>query len=205
MAVNKVVFASSAAVYGEVDKMPVGEEQSLAPLSPYGIHKRTNELWARYCHAVHGVASVGLRFFNVYGPRQDPHSPYSGVISIFAERARTGIPLTIFGDGTQTRDFVYVQDVARAVCDALFADEVTCDVFNIGTGVETTVNALAETIVTLSHEHFGTRSEIRHRDARPGEIRRSLASIDKARRAYGFAPKHDLAEGLRVTLAALAE
>src|SRR5262245_6494891 len=108
--VKKVVFASSAAVYGDVVAMPVDEDTPTRPVSPYGIDKLASEHALDYYAGVHGVPTTALRFFNVYGPRQDPSSPYSGVISIFADRARAGRPLTIFGDGGQTRDFVYVGD-----------------------------------------------------------------------------------------------
>ena len=150
--VKKVVFASSAAVYGDVATLPVAEDVPTRPVSPYGIDKLASELALDYYAAVHGVAAVALRFFNVYGPRQDPSSPYSGVISIFADRARAGRPLTIFGDGEQTRDFVYVGDVVRAIVAGLgdgvgAAGQLT--VANVGTGGEITVNELARAIVEL--------------------------------------------------------
>jgi NAD dependent epimerase/dehydratase family len=113
MGVTKVVFASSAAGYGDVTEMPVGEDALCRPVSPYGIHKLASEHALAYYSDVYSVNTAALRFFNVYGPRQDPTSPYSGVISIFTDRARAGTPLTIFGDGGQTRDFVYVGDVVR--------------------------------------------------------------------------------------------
>jgi UDP-glucose 4-epimerase len=140
MGVKKVVFASSAAVYGDVPPalIPVHEDAPRAPLSPDGIDKYASELALDYYAAVHGVPTTWFRFFNVYGERQDPSSPYSGVISIFADRARRGAPLTIFGDGSQTRDFVYVGDVVRAVLAGL-ADGNSRVVANVGTGAEITV------------------------------------------------------------------
>ena len=158
--VKKVVFASSAAVYGDVETMPVGEDTPTRPLSPYGIDKLASELALDYYAAVHGVPTTALRFFNVYGPRQDPGSPYSGVISIFSDRARAGKPLTIFGDGGQTRDFVYVGDVVRAITNAL-ADGNSRLVANVGTGGEITVKELAQTIVRLC----GNTSTIEHATA----------------------------------------
>ena len=155
--VAKVAFASSAAVYGDVEVMPVGEDTATRPVSPYGIDKLASEHALDYYAAVHGVATTALRFFNVYGPRQDPSSPYSGVISIFADRARAGKPLTIFGDGQQTRDFVYVGDVVRAIVAAL-ADGNSRLVANVGTGSEITVLELARTLVDLC----GNRSSIEH-------------------------------------------
>lgn len=194
--VKKVAFASSAAVYGETDRVPVEEDFPCRPMSPYGIDKYASEKMLHYYSAVQGVATTALRFFNVYGPRQDPSSPYSGVISIFADRARAGRDLTIFGDGEQTRDFVYVGDVARAVCDAALGDAGDRAVMNIGTGRETSVNQLARTVVELC----GGRSQILHAPARAGEIVRSLAAVERAATVLGFRAETLLADGLRATL-----
>src|SRR5215468_4782765 len=179
--VRKVVFASSAAVYGEVSTMPVDEDTPTRPVSPYGIDKLASEHALDYYAAVHGVPGTALRFFNVYGPRQDPSSPYSGVISIFADRARAGRTLTIFGDGGQTRDFVYVGDVVRA---------------NVGTGGEITVLELARSIVELC----GGRSAIELAPQRPGEILKSRARVDRLRDALGVVAETSLLDGLRETL-----
>ncbi|HTM21511.1 MAG TPA: NAD-dependent epimerase/dehydratase family protein [Kofleriaceae bacterium] len=194
---RKVVFASSAAVYGDVAELPVTEAAPTRPLSPYGVDKRAGELMLGVYSAVHGVPTTALRFFNVYGPRQDPASPYSGVISIFAERAMSGRPLVIFGDGQQTRDFVYVAEVARAVVSACLGDAGDGAVVNIGTGRETTIAELAAQMVALA----GRGSEIRHQPARPGEIRRSLASAAAARELLGVdLGVTSLADGLSATL-----
>ncbi|HEV7559873.1 MAG TPA: SDR family NAD(P)-dependent oxidoreductase, partial [Kofleriaceae bacterium] len=133
--VHKVVFASSAAVYGDVTDMPVSEDAPKQPVSPYGIDKLASELALDYYASVHGVPVTALRFFNVFGPRQDPSSPYSGVISIFTDRARAGKILTIFGDGSQTRDFVYVGDVVRSIV-AASGERANRGVANVGTGNE---------------------------------------------------------------------
>jgi UDP-glucose 4-epimerase len=198
MGVKKVVFASSAAVYGDVPPalIPVREDAPRAPLSPYGIDKYASELALDYYAAVHGVPTTWFRFFNVYGERQDPTSPYSGVISIFADRARRGVPLTIFGDGSQTRDFVYVGDVVRAVLAGL-ADGNSRVVANVGTGAEITVRGLAELIVSLC----GGKSEITHAAARSGEIAKSCAVVDRLRDAFGVVAQMPLADGLTRTLA----
>jgi len=193
--VKKVVFASSAAVYGDVATFPVSEELRCRPVSPYGIHKYASELALDYYTSVLGVATTALRFFNVYGPRQDPSSPYSGVISIFADRARAGSPLVIFGDGEQTRDFVYVGDVSRAVVGAALSDAAT-PALNIGTGTEITINQLARTLVELC----GGRSPISHAPPRAGEIVRSVATVELARDLLGFAAETALVDGLRDTL-----
>jgi UDP-glucose 4-epimerase len=193
--VKKVVFASSAAVYGEVATMPVGEDTPTRPVSPYGIDKLASEHALDYYAAVHGVPGTALRFFNVYGPRQDPSSPYSGVISIFADRARAGRTLTIFGDGGQTRDFVYVGDVVRAIVAAL-GDGADRVVANVGTGGEITVLELARSIVELC----GGRSAIEHAPARSGEILKSRARVDRLRDALGVVAETSLLDGLRETL-----
>jgi len=194
--VKKVAFASSAAVYGDVEEMPVGEDTPKRPVSPYGIDKYASELALDYYANVHGVATTALRFFNVYGPRQDPSSPYSGVISIFADRAKAGQPLTIFGDGSQTRDFVYVGDVVRALAAAV-ADGNARTVANVGTGGEITVKELARTVVELC----GNRSTIEHAPPRAGEILKSRANVERLRAAFGVVAQTKLVDGLRVTLA----
>ena len=195
--VHKVVFASSAAVYGDVAELPVAEDVTCRPVSPYGIDKLASEHALDYYAIVHGVPAAALRFFNVYGPRQDPSSPYSGVISIFADRARAGRPLTIFGDGLQTRDFVYVGDVVRAIAAALADSRREFTVANVGTGGEITVNELARSIVELC----GGRSTIEHGEPRAGEILRSRARVDRLRDLLGVTAKTTLVDGLRQTLA----
>ena len=194
--VKKVVFASSAAVYGDVTEIPVPEDVKCAPVSPYGIDKLASELALDYYAVVHGVPATWLRFFNVFGPRQDPSSPYSGVISVFSDRARAGKPLMIFGDGSQTRDFVYVGDVVTALAAAL-RDGNSRVVANVGTGRETSVLALARTVVDLC----GGVSTIEHAPARAGEILNSLARISTLRDVLGVVAKTSLVDGLRATLA----
>ena len=194
-AVKKVVFASSAAVYGDVVEMPVDETTPTHPLSPYGINKLASEHALDYYANVHGVGTTALRFFNVYGPRQDPSSPYSGVISIFADRAKAGRALTIFGDGSQTRDFVYVGDVVRAIVAGL-ADGNSRAICNVGMGGEITVLELAKTIISLC----GNTSTIEHAEARAGEILKSRAKVDRLRDVLGVVAETKLVDGLRATL-----
>lgn len=194
--VEKVMFASSSAIYGDVTEMPVGEDTAPAPVSPYGIDKLGSEKFLYYYSVVHGVAASALRFFNVYGPRQDPSSPYSGVISIFATRAMAGRPMTIFGDGEQTRDFVYVGDVSRAVAEVCLSDRGDRQVVNIGTGKQTSINELATTVVELC----GGSSQISHAEPRAGEILHSVAAVDRARDIFGFQAEIPLARGLQETL-----
>lgn len=196
--VEKVVFASSSAVYGEVETLPVSETAIPRPLSPYGIHKRSGELLAAYYGAVHGLSITCFRFFNVYGPRQDPKSPYSGVISIFADRASAGKTLVIFGDGEQTRDFVYVEDIAKTLATTCFTEAGNGMIVNLGTGIETTVNELATAVINISAT-AEQRSEISHEAARAGEIRKSVADIKLASKELGFRPKVKLLDGLKRT------
>ncbi|MDE2515321.1 MAG: NAD-dependent epimerase/dehydratase family protein [Rhodospirillales bacterium] len=195
-----VVYASSAAVYGDAADLPITEATPPRPLSAYGADKLGCELHARVASHVHGVPAVGLRFFNVYGPRQDPRSPYSGVISIFCERLLAGAPVTIYGDGGQSRDFIYVGDIvaglrgamARAMAGAALAGEV----FNLCTGVATRIDALAATIAHLC----GGAADIRHAPARSGEIRDSVGARAAAAAAIGLPRPTALAEGLSETL-----
>ncbi len=194
MGVAKVALASSAAVYGDTDLFPVSEDAPTRPVSPYGIHKLASEHALDYYSTVHGVPVTVLRFFNVYGPRQDPSSPYSGVISIFADRAKAGRPLTIFGDGKQTRDFVYVGDVVRALEVAL-GDGHDRTIANVGTGREITIDELAATVVKLC----GGTSKIEHAPARAGEIVRSFARVERLA-GLGASARTALIDGLRETL-----
>lgn len=192
----KIVFASSAAIYGDVTEMPVAEETSLRPLSPYGVHKLSSELAMQAYAATHGVYGVALRFFNVYGPRQDPSSPYSGVISIFADRAKTGRPITIFGDGSQTRDFVYVGDVVRAILAAATWRDEKFLAANVGTGREITITELARAVV----EQCGSTSSIEYAAARAGEILESRAKVDRLQDRLGVVAQTRLVDGLAKTL-----
>jgi len=194
--VRKVVFASSAAVYGEVAELPVPEEAECQPLSPYGIDKRAGELFLRYHTLVHGLPTQPLRFFNVYGPRQDPRSPYSGVISIFIDRGLAGRDLTVFGDGEQTRDFVFVGDVVRAVVGAALADQGDGLPVNIGTGRSHTIKELAAEVVRLC----GSNARVQHAPARSGEIKLSLARVSRAQEVLHFRADTSLSEGLRQTI-----
>jgi UDP-glucose 4-epimerase len=187
-----VVYASSAAVYGDAATVPIVEAAERHPLSAYGADKLGCELHARVASHVHAIPTVGLRFFNVYGPRQDPRSPYSGVISIFCERIRRGAPIDIFGDGGQTRDFVYVADVVTALVAAMRLAPADAPVFNVCTGTATSVLDLAHTIAELT----GTLLDARHRPPRAGEIRHSTGAPALSRRILGLADPLSLRRGL---------
>jgi UDP-glucose 4-epimerase len=191
-----VIYASSASVYGDNPNLPLQETETPRPLTAYGADKLGSELHARVAGAVHGVPSCGLRFFNVYGPRQDPTSPYSGVISIFTSKLRDGEPIAVYGDGRQTRDFIFVADVVRHLLAALAVASTDAPVLNVCTGRATSVLALARSIGTsLCHEPF-----IRHLPARFGDIRHSLGSPDKSRQVLGIAADIDLMSGLAALL-----
>jgi len=196
----RVVFASTGgAIYGDFVTPPNAESTPKDPDSPYGIAKLSVELYLAYYGRLHGVNSVVLRYANVYGPRQDPHGE-AGVVAIFCGRLLDGRPLTIFGDGTQTRDYVYVKDVALANVAAATAPlpaagRVDVRAVNIGTGVETDVNTLAETLRRVS----GRASPVEFAPARPGEQLRSAVSNQKARQLLRWTPQHSLAEGLKET------
>jgi UDP-glucose 4-epimerase len=187
-----VVYASSAAIYGDATALPLAETTAPQPLSAYGADKLGCELHGRVADRVHGVRAVGCRFFNVYGPRQDPSSPYSGVISIFFDRIRAGRGITIFGDGGQTRDFIYVGDVVRALLAVMARDSGEPGAFNVCTGRSTSVLQLAQTIGQVC----GVDPHIGFAPARVGDIRESLGDPGLARAMLGFEAPTLLAEGL---------
>jgi UDP-glucose 4-epimerase len=194
MGISKVVFASSSAVYGDTPEQPKIEEMAPRPKSVYAVSKLTGEAYCQAFNELFDMRNVSLRYFNVYGPRQDPKSEYAAVIPRFIERALKGEEMTIFGDGRQSRDFIYVEDVVQANLKAL---ESNCQgIFNIGSGRRTTVNELAHLIGKL------LRREVRtvHLEAREGDVKDSLSDIGKASRAFGFAPKYDIEDGLRATI-----
>ncbi len=192
-----VVYASSAAIYGEPAALPLAEGAEKRPLSAYGADKYGSELHAAVATRVHGIPTVGLRFFNVYGPRQDPNSPYSGVVSIFAERLGRHLPITIFGDGGQTRDFVFVADVVRALTAAMARLPPGAPVFNVCTGVAVAVRELALLIGAIR----GVVPEIGYGPTREGEIRHSVGSPERGRQALGLGPPVPIGEGLARLLA----
>jgi len=189
-----VIYASSAAVYGDNTNLPLSETETPRPLGNYGYHKFENEQTAaRYAGR---VPSVGLRFFNVYGPRQDPSSPYSGVISIFAAKAKAGQPLTFYGDGEQTRDFIYIGDIVRLILASLDQAKGTA-IYNGCTGRATSLKELAAAIGAAVGKALTTK----HEDARVGDIRLSLGNSALAEKNLGFVATTPLAEGLKALIA----
>lgn len=191
-----VVYASSAAVYGDNTDTPLVESAETKPLTAYGADKLGCELHARVAGVVHKVPTTGLRFFNVYGPRQDPKSPYSGVISIFCDRISAGEAITVFGDGKQERDFVYVADVVRNLIAAMEGASITAPVYNVCTGQATDILSLAATVGAA----YGVDPSISFGPARVGDIKRSLGNPSAAMAALGVSAQTDLAIGLSYTL-----
>jgi UDP-glucose 4-epimerase len=194
--VGRFVFVSSCAVYGESKFLPVSEEHPTNPISPYAESKLAGEKFCLGFHEKKLLKSVVLRLFNVYGPRQGMND-YSGVITRFIERGRQGLPLVIYGDGWQTRDFVNIRDVVQAVSRAIESEYAEGNVFNIGSGKPTSVNELAETLL----ESAMLDLQVLHEEPRLGEIRHSYADISKAEKLLRYRPKVSLRDGLRALLA----
>jgi UDP-glucose 4-epimerase len=189
--VKRVVYASSAAVYGIPAALPLDEASPTAPLSPYGLEKSIDDQYAALYAALYGTRALGLRYFNVYGPRQDPRSPYAGVISKFVDCARRGDPVRIFGDGLQTRDFIYVKDIAEANARALAADAT--GVCNVGTGRSVTLLQMVDALEQV----FGRAIERRFEPPAAGDIRDSAMRPERLRALLGFTPATALVDGLR--------
>jgi UDP-glucose 4-epimerase len=194
--VRRMVISSSTAVYGDTDVFPTTEETSLRPLSPYALSKQVNELYASlYTHTL-GLPVTALRYFNVYGPRQRPDSDYAAAIPIFLSHLVAGQPIVIFGDGRQSRDFIFIKDVVRA--NLMAAESNTGgQVFNICSGLETNLLDLLEELSTISPH----QPEVRFEPPRSGDIYRSVGSPDRAAAEFGFRAQTSLADGLAQTIA----
>jgi len=197
--VRRVVYAASSSAYGDQPGDVRRESDPLVPLSPYAAAKLAGEHYCQCCTAVYGLETVRLRFFNVFGPRQDAKSPYSGVISLFSAAMARGQTPTIYGDGLQTRDFVYVADVVQALVKAAQAPRASGNVYNIGTGQSVTILDLVKHLNDL----LGTSLQPVHGPARAGDVRHSLADIALARRDLSFEPQVSFREGLARTLTAV--
>ena len=193
--VQRVVLASSCAVYGDDPRLPKKETMTPKPASPYAVHKLSAEHYARIYYELFGLQTVSLRFFNVYGPRQDPTSPYSGVISIFMTQAVAHQAPVIYGDGTQSRDFVYVKDVVKANLLAAHANSVAGGVMNIGTGSHVLINRLWEIISSLSGQQLAPK----YKPARDGDILHSVASMELTESLLKFKNDFSLEQGLEMT------
>jgi UDP-glucose 4-epimerase len=186
----RVVSASSAAIYGNPDAVPVSETHPLEPTSPYGIQKLTLDHYTRLYHDLYGLDTVVLRYFNVYGPRAEA-GEYGDVVSVFLRQGRAGGPITVEGTGEQTRDFVHVDDVVQANLRAATTDAVG-EAYNVGSGSQITIGALARKVQGLT----GDDAAIDYVDPRPGDIDESLADVSKARERLGYEPTTTLDEGL---------
>ena len=192
---KRVVFSSSCAVYGDAPGLPKREDMLPKPQTPYAVQKLAGEQYASVYNALYDLETVCLRYFNVFGPRQDPSSPYSGVISIFMTKAARRQAPVIYGDGLQTRDFIFVADVVQANLLAAETPEAAGHVFNIGNGGQVSVNRLWEMIC----EAEGTRIAPEYGPPRSGDILESEADISSAKEMLGFAPRHSVREGLATT------
>jgi UDP-glucose 4-epimerase len=193
--VRRVVLASSSAVYGDDPVLPKHETMNPKPMSPYAVQKLSGEFYARLYHDLYGLETVSLRYFNVYGPRQDPSSPYSGVISIFMTRASSKNPPVIYGNGNQYRDFIFVKDVVRFNLLAADTDKANGKIFNVGTGRFIRIKRLWEMISHLA----GINCPPEYEPPRSGDIIESVASIDHAKKELGFEPEYSFEKGLEET------
>jgi UDP-glucose 4-epimerase len=194
--VRRVVVASSSSVYGNTPVLPKSEDLKPSPISPYAVSKLAQELYARSFWELYGLSTVCLRYFNVFGPRQDPRSEYAAVVPRFIGALLSGRSPIIYGDGNQSRDFTYVADVVAANLLAAGAEGVHGEVFNVAGGRETTVNELLAAV----QEVVGASVVPEYREPRPGDVRHSRADVSKARRLLGFVPRWDLKAGLRETV-----
>lgn len=192
--IRKVVLSASAAAYGDNPVFPKREDMLPEPLSPYAVSKIAGEMYCRNFADLFGVETAALRYFNVFGPRQDPNAEYAAVIPKFTEKIVRGNKPIIFGDGNQTRDFVFVKDVVQA--NMLAMNSHTCGLFNIGTGIQTSLNDLAGMIMRAA----GVSCDIIYEAPRPGDIRYSVADITKAKQELGYAPKYSIEDGIKETV-----
>ena len=197
--VRRVVFASSSSVYGDVDGFPRKETQRPQPLSPYGVAKLAAESYCRAFWQVYGLETVALRYFNVFGPRQDPQSQYAAVVPRFIARLLNGEPPVIYGDGNQSRDFTYVGNVVAGNLLAASTPDVAGQVLNVATGSSRTVNELSAAI----QEILGVEIQPIYEPARLGDVEHSAGDISRATRLLGYEPAHSVEEGLTAAIEAL--
>ena len=191
--VDRVVYASSAAVYGDTQELPVSETTVKKPMTPYAADKLAGEYYLDFYHRQFGLKYCAFRFFNIYGPRQDPNSPYSGVISIFTSRVIQGQPITIYGDGEQTRDFVFVKDLVKVLDGAINKKDLTAHVANVGSGNSTSLNEMIGVIEEIADRQV----EKSFVTARSGDIRHSLAAVGNLQALLGVVPNTPLSQGLK--------
>ena len=196
--VRRLVYAASSSAYGDTEVLPKIEEMSPNPLSPYALQKLVGERYCKLYYDLYGLETVSLRYFNVFGPDQDPHSEYSAVIPKFIAKLLAKESLTIYGDGEQSRDFTYVENVVEANLLALGAATAPGNICNIGCGERITLNQL----VRLLEEILGAKANVNYTASKPGDVRHSLADVTLARRFLGYEPKVMVKGGLRQTMEA---
>ena len=195
--VRRLVFAGSSSEYGNTPTLPKREDMAPSPLSPYALQKVMGTQYCQMFHRLYGFETVSIRYFNVFGPRQDPSSPYSGVISVFATALSDGRQPTIYGDGGQTRDFTYVANIVDGVLRACEAPKAPGEAINVACGTRISLNDL----LRVMNRIVGTNLDAIYRDERTGDVKDSQADISKAQALLGYTPTVDLEEGLRHTLA----
>src|SRR6056297_538343 len=193
--IERFIYASSAAVYGDTQELPVSEVTQLKPLTPYAVDKLAGEYYIDFYRRQYDLKPVIFRFFNIFGPRQDPSSPYSGVISIFLQRALVEQPITVFGDGEQTRDFVYVADLVKLLEQSVTTSKTIVEPMNVGNGKQTTLNQLLAAIQDFSSHPL----DISYDNPRPGDIRHSCADNQRIKEQMNFCHEYPIAEGLKCT------
>jgi UDP-glucose 4-epimerase len=196
LGVKRVVYASSSSVYGDNPELPKREDQPAAPISPYAVSKATGEQYARVWTKLYGVETVGLRYFNVFGPRQDPKSEYAAVLPRFILWALRGEALEVHGDGTQSRDFTYIDNVVEANILAGQAPDASGEAFNVGCGDRTSLLD----VIAMLESILGRKVERRHTPGRGGDVPHTLADVSKAKRLMGYTPLVGFAEGFRRTV-----
>jgi UDP-glucose 4-epimerase len=194
--VKRVIYASSSSVYGDSPSLPKSEDFTPAPLSPYAASKLAGEYYCQVFSQVYGLETVSLRYFNVFGPRQDPLSPYAAVIPRFIAAALAKTPLVVYGDGEQTRDFSFVGNVVQANLLACEAEDVAGETLNVGGGSQISLNHLVKELQAI----VNTDLKVEYTDPRPGDVKHSLASVEKAQKLMGYEPAIHFDEGVRRTV-----
>ena len=194
--VRRLVYAGSSSAYGDTEVLPKREDMPVNPMSPYALQKLVGEQYLQMFMRLYGLDTVTTRYFNVFGPRQDPSSPYSGVIALFTSRLLAGLPAVITGDGTQTRDFTYIDNVVDGVLRAATTPDAAGRVINVATGRQISIKQLAQTIQGL----LGSNLALQYAEPRAGDVRDSLADIGLARKVLGYEPLVSFEEGLQRTV-----
>lgn len=192
--VKRFISASSSSVYGDTPTLPKHEEMPVNPISPYAATKAAGEIYCRLFNELYGLSTVSLRYFNVFGPRQDPTSQYAAVVPLFISKAMSGEDLVVYGDGLQTRDFTYVQDAVKA--NILAAEGSSSGTYNVASGKQITIRELASAILSITN----SKASVKYESPRSGDIRHSLADITKAGKAFGYAPSYSIQQGLKETV-----